>query len=198
MKKTANVDEYIDAHPEWSELLVKLRAILLATELEETIKWGAPVYTLKGKNLVGIGAFKSYAGLWFFDGALLEDKHHKLINAQEGKTKGMRQWRMQDIVELDEKVLSSYIREAIVLSQSGQSIQRAKPKPLELPEEFAQAFAKDQSLSQQFYQLTPYKQKEFAEYVSSAKREATRQSRLEKCIPLILKGTGLNDKYRNC
>lgn len=69
----------------WKESLMRFREILVATELTETIKWGVPVYTLNGKHVAGIGAFKSYVGIWFFQGAFLKDPHKKLVNAQKGK-----------------------------------------------------------------------------------------------------------------
>ena len=84
MKKYKNFNEYILNQNQWKPTLILLRKILLSTGLEETIKWGFPVYTYQGKNLVGIGSFKSYAGLWFFQGALLTDKMKKLINARAG------------------------------------------------------------------------------------------------------------------
>ena len=101
MQRHSTVDSYIDGHIEWRDGLTALRNILLETELEETVKWGAPCYVYQKKLVVGIGAFKSYLGLWFHQGALLKDKHKKLINAQEGKTKALRQWRFYDISEID-------------------------------------------------------------------------------------------------
>ena len=102
MKKTKTVEDYIAGNGEWTEALEKLRSILLDTEMEETVKWGAPVYTIDGKNVVGIGAFKSYVGLWFFQGVFLKDKEKVLVNAQEGKTKALRQWRFSGSGEMDE------------------------------------------------------------------------------------------------
>jgi uncharacterized protein YdeI (YjbR/CyaY-like superfamily) len=199
VKKVANVDDYVEKHSEWKSILLPLRKILKNTQMEETIKWGAPVYTLSGKNVVGIGAFKSYAGLWFFNGTLLNDKNNKLVNAQEGKTKSMRQWRFTKLDELDEMLVEKYVAESIELEKAGKKILNAKPtKKIEIPFELESALLNDEQLSIQFNLLTPYKQKEFAEHIDSAKRKATRLSRLEKCIPLILKGIGLHDKYRNC
>lgn len=199
MKKITNVDEYIKKYPEWERLLFALRKILLNSQLEETIKWGAPVYTISGKNVVGMSAFKSYAGLWFFNGALLADTQGKLINAQEGKTKAMRQWRFAHFAELDETLVKNYVEEAIELQKAGKVVPAVKTdKNVVIPEELQAALNQNHKLSVQFNSFTPYKQKEFAVYIGSAKREATRTSRLEKCIGLIKTGVGLNDKYRNC
>ena len=105
---TEHVDQYIEQRPNWSSLLKSIRKVLLSSGLEETVKWGAPVYTLEGKNLLGIGAFKSYAGVWFYQGALLSDPLKVLINAQESKTKALRQWRFSDAKELSQKHLQAY------------------------------------------------------------------------------------------
>lgn len=199
MKKVASFAEYCQKHEEWSALLLKLQSLIAKTELQETIKWGAPTYTLDDKNVVGVGAFKSYAGLWFFNGALLKDKQGVLINAQDGKTKAMRQWRFNDISEVDDKLILAYLKEAIANQSQGKVVPKAKPsKEVTIPEELQELFDKKKPLYKKFLELTPYKQKEYAEHISSAKRQATRESRLQKCIPLIEKGVGLNDKYRNC
>ncbi|MCF8413307.1 MAG: DUF1801 domain-containing protein [Melioribacteraceae bacterium] len=113
-------------HQQWDTILVRLRKIILETGLEETVKWGLPTYTYDNKNICGIGAFKSYAGIWFFNGALLKDKHQKLINAQEGKTVAMRQWRFSSIQELDEKLITEYIIEAIENQKAGRKINPVK------------------------------------------------------------------------
>ena len=113
-KKT--VDEYLDNAKHWQDELRKVRKILLSTGLTETIKWGGPVYTnADGKNVVGIGGFKSYFGLWFFEGAALEDKEEVLINAQPGKTKMLRQWRMTSVKEIRPAVIKKYVKEAAAL-----------------------------------------------------------------------------------
>ena len=93
MKRYKSVDAYIESAEYWQEELRELRKILRSTELEETTKWGGPCYTFDRKNVVGLGAFRSYVGLWFFQGVLLKDERQVLINAQSGRTKAQRQWR---------------------------------------------------------------------------------------------------------
>ena len=173
-----------------------LREILLANDLVEEVKWGAPVYTVNGKNIVGIGAFKSYVGLWFFQGALLKDKERVLINAQEGKTKALRQWRFTSANELNQNLINKYVKEAIANQKQGFLMKPAKPKPALIPEELMTMLKSDKALKIAFENITPYKQKEYAEYISKAKRIATKETRLTKIKPLILAGIGLNDKYR--
>lgn len=196
MKNAKTVDEFLARQESWVPLLEKLRRILLSTELEETIKWGTPVYTLKRKNIVGIGAFKSYAGLWFFQGALLSDPKKILVNAQEGKTKALRQLRFYSIDEIDENVIRAYVDEAIENQKAGREIKPPKKKPITIPAELEQAMAEDEALKKSFGAFSHSHKREFAEYIDEAKRAETRQRRLEKVIPMIKSKGGLNDKYR--
>lgn len=193
MSKT--VEEYLSKHPEYHKELTLLRKILNNTELEETVKWGIPSYTIKGKNVVGIGAFKSYVGLWFYNGSFLKDAQKVLINAQEGKTKGMRQLRFESFADIDEKLITQYVLEAIENQKQGKEIKPEK-KPAVIPDELKEALSKDSHLSEAFDELTPGKQKEYGEYIAEAKRAETKMKRLEKIIPMILEGVGLNDKYK--
>lgn len=195
---TDKVTAYIEKQTHWKEALSKLRSILKNTSLEETIKWGAPVYVTNGKNVLAIAGFKNYCCIWFYQGVFLKDSQKKLFNAQEGKTKALRQWRFESIDEIDEKLVLNYAEEAIANAKAGKEIKPAKNKEIELPLELKEALNKNTALKQCFDALTPYKQKEYKEHIGSAKQEKTRLNRLEKCIPMILKGIGLNDKYKNC
>lgn len=177
-------------------MLTTLRGLILSTEMAETVKWGFPVYTINGKNVVGLGAFKSYAGLWFFNGAFMADPAGKMVNAQEGKTKGMRQWRFASAGEIDPALVRSYLNEAIENQKAGKAIKPAKNKPLLIPVELENALTENTELNERFLAMSLSGRREYAEYISEAKREATREKRLEKIIPMILRGEGMNDKYR--
>lgn len=180
---------------QWEEELDYLKTILLKTELVETTKWGGPTYTCNGKNVLGIGGFKSYVGIWFFNGIYLKDAHKVLVNAQEGVTKALRQWRFQSKAEMDEKLILQYVHEAIENEKAGIHFKPEKKEALQ-SEFLQQQLAQDTNLQNAFSQFTPYKQKEFIEYIATAKQEKTKLSRFEKIKPLILGGIGLNDKYR--
>lgn len=196
MSKPSSAEDFIAKHPKWQDLLVVLRNLLNSTELEETIKWGVPVYTLNGKNVVGIAAFKNHAALWFHQGALLSDPDGKLINAQQGKTRAQRQWRFEEGDDLDEASVLSYVLEAIENQRQGKTVKQEKLKSLSVPTELEQVFKSDAALKAAFDALAPYKQREYAEHVSDAKREDTRIRRLDKIAPMIRAGKGLNDRYR--
>lgn len=196
MKGAKTAEEYILGHPEWQGELIELRRIMLSCKLDETIKWGVPVYTFRGKNLAGLAAFKNYTGIWFYQGSLLKDRAAKLINAQEGLTKALRQWRFVSVEEIDPKLIKEYVEEAIENEKSGGRIENA-PKPgIEIPSELKEAMIADEILKTCFENLSPFRQREYLEYLWKAKKQETRQKRLEKIIPGILEGIGLNDKYR--
>ncbi len=199
MEKSANVDQYILKHPTHKELLILLRSVLTETALEETIKWGAPTYTLNNKNVVGLGAFKNHVALWFFQGCFLSNEHGLLKNAQEGKTKAMRQIRLNSNDHFDIEVLKTYIDEAIENQKKGLELKpQRKSNTILIPKEFQPFLDDNKALNTCFYELTPGKQREYIEHINSAKRESTKMSRIDKIIPLILDKKGLYDKYKNC
>ena len=195
MFRAKTVDEYLDKHSEWSQILQPLCALLRATDMQETVKWGAPVFTHSGRNVVGMGAFKSYAGLWFFDGALLDDPERVLVNAQEGKTLGMRQWRFQQPETINKKLVQAYVGQAINNAMAGKFVKPKVKKALEIPQVLAEVLAADEALSAAFAAFTPGKQREFAEYIAEAKRVVTIEKRIAKITPMIALGEGLNDRY---
>lgn len=198
MKKIGTADDYFhEAKNNWKYILLRLREIIKSTGLEETFKWQGPVYTHNGKNVVGLYAFKSFTSIWFFQGVFLKDEQNKLVNAQEGVTKALRQWRISDESEIDEKLIKSYIEEAIANQEKGLTIKPERKKKLIMPEQLNQALDNDTRAKKAFNNLTPAKQREYAEYIAEAKREETKQSRIEKIIPMILDKRGLNDRYKN-
>lgn len=196
MELHKSVQDYLEHHQNWKKELVLLRDLLKETELEECVKWGAPCYTINGKNVVGMAAFKEYCGLWFHQGVFLKDDDKVLINAQEGTTKALRQWRFKNFEDIDVAKVRAYVAEAIANQKAGKEIKAVKSKKVEMPIELSDQLQSDSSLESSFNQLTPGKQREYSEHIGSAKQEKTRLSRLEKCIPMILSGVGLNDKYK--
>lgn len=193
------VDEYIASQKEWKKELIALRKILSELPLQEEIKWGIPAYIYKNKNILGMSAFKNYCGLWFHHGVFLKDEHQLLINAQKDKTKGLRQMRFHSIEEMDLDIIKQYVIEAIENAEAGREIKpKRNTKPIIIPEELQKELSSNNELKNCFNDFTLSKQREFCEYISSAKRDTTKHSRLEKVIPLILNKKGLYDKYKNC
>lgn len=180
----------------WKKEIHILRSIIEKTGLEETTKWGTKVYTHQGKNVVCALGFKNHFCIWFYNGVYLSDPYQKLSNAQDGKTKALRHWKFQSAAEIEEEKILEYIREAIHNEEIGKVWKPEKSGELVIPDFFQQKLSENPELEESFHALTPFKQKEFVEYLETAKREATQISRMEKIIPMILEGIGLNDKYR--
>jgi uncharacterized protein YdeI (YjbR/CyaY-like superfamily) len=186
----------MDKVNQWSEELDRIASILDKFDLFKTVKWGANVYTYNGKNVVSYGGFKNFFTIWFHNGVFLTDKHKVLINAQEGKTKSLRQWRFTTMKEISEKKISDYVKEAIEIEKKGLKITPTRTKTEAIPELFASALKSNKQLKAAFEKLTPGRQKEYLQYLNEAKQEATKLKRLEKIKPMILEGTGLNDRFK--
>jgi uncharacterized protein YdeI (YjbR/CyaY-like superfamily) len=198
MKKVDSVEEYIEVNSHYSEALTLLRELLLSTELEESLKWSAPVYTIAGKNVIGLGAFKHHIALWFFNGVFLKDEKNLLEQAQE-KTKGLRSLKYTSLEEIDKNVVLAYVKEAIANQKAGKELKpERKGKSVSIPKELQAAFKSNSELTKAFKALTPGKQREYAEHIATAKQDKTKQSRIKKITPMILQGVGLHDKYKNC
>lgn len=199
MEKANLVEDYINKHSNFGEELRILRNLICKTELAETIKWGAPVYTLNGKNVLGLGAFKHHFGIWFFNGVFLKDEQQILVNAQENKTKALRQMRFTQKTDIDKAIVMSYVKEAIENQRKGLELKpERKKKAIVIPKELNSVLNSSKDLSVAFKSLSPGKQREYCEYIEQAKRETTKLSRIEKITPMIISGVGLNDKYKNC
>lgn len=192
------ISTYIEKQSRWSSQLKELRTLFNKTELVEEVKWGSPTYTLNGKIVAGFAGFKNHYAIWFHQGVFLKDPHNRLLNAQEGKTKALRQWRFEEGDNIPESEVLSYLQESIENCLAGKELKPLQKKEVVLPPILKEAFDKDPVLKQAFTSLTPGKQREYAEHIGSAKREATQEKRLSVAIPLILNGKGLYDKYKNC
>ncbi|MEX2477923.1 MAG: DUF1801 domain-containing protein [Gracilimonas sp.] len=196
MVKSKSSENYFADLKKWKKELTHLRSMVSNTEMEETLKWGIPVYTISGKNVVGLAGFKHHFGIWFYKGALINDPDGHLHNAQEGKTKAMRQLRFTSFDEIDVKVLMDFVKQAIQNQKEGKEVKIDLNREAEIPAFLKKAFAVDKELRSDFHQLTPGRQREYAEYIATAKKDATKEHRLEKIIPMIKSGVGLNDKYQ--
>lgn len=198
MKYPKTIEDYINKGGDWKESLLFLRELISGSGLVETVKWGAPVYTLNDKNVVGLAAFKKYTAIWFFQGALLKDRQKKLVNAQEGVTKALRQWRFENIEDIRDsaELIDQYVKEALENQKNEIEIKAVKNKPLIIPDGLKGKLEADNKLKAAFDKFTVAKQREFAEYISEAKRIDTKQKRIDNIIPMILEGMDLNSKYR--
>ena len=193
-KKNPKVDGVFRQTKKWQAEFEKLREIVLDCQLTEDLKWGQACYTSEGKNIVIIHGFKEYCALLFFKGALLKDPRHILIQQTENVQAG-RQIRFTSVREIVglEATLKAYISEAIEAEKSGLKIKMKKTSDFRVAEEFQKKLKEVPALKTAFAALTPGRQKGYLLYFSQAKQAQTRESRIEKCTPRILKGKGLLD-----
>ena len=188
------VDEFLSKAPKWQDEMEKLRITVLGCGLTEELKWGKPCYAFHGSNVVIIQGFKDYCALLFFKGILLSDPDGVLIKTGDNTHVGrqIRFTSVQKILEL-EPILKSYIFEAIEVEKAGMKVPEREKTELVFPEEFQLKLEEIPALKAAFEALTPGRQRMYHIYFSEAKQSRTRESRIEKCIPLILAGKGLND-----
>ncbi len=188
------VDFFFSKAKSWQKEYLKMREIALGCGLTEELKWGCPCYTFNGNNVVLIHGFKEYCAFLFFKGALLHDAEGMLIQQTEN-VQSSRQIRFSDLSEINKsaKVLKAYIYEAIEVEKAGLKVALKKTKEYAVPEEFQKQLDKKASLKKAFEALTPGRQRAYLLHFSAPKQSKTREARVEKCIPQILAGKGLND-----
>lgn len=193
-KKNLKVDAFMRRAGKWKPEMTKLRTILLGTELTEELKWGKPAYVLDGANVIIIAPFKETCALLVAKGALLKDPAGILIKPGENSqsTRQIRFTSASQIAKL-EPVLKRYIRDAIEVEKAGLDIEYKKTTPRDYPDELRAKFAAMPALKKAFESLTPGRQRAYVIHFSGAKQSKTREARIAKWTPHILKGKGLMD-----
>jgi uncharacterized protein YdeI (YjbR/CyaY-like superfamily) len=189
------VDWFFNKATNWQKEYEKLRAIVLDCNLTEELKWGQPCYTYEKHNIVLIHGFKDYCALLFFKGAVMKDKKNILVQQTEN-VQAARQIRftsIQDITKL-ERTLKAYVYEAVELEEAGVKVEFKKTKEFTVPEEFQKRLDKSRTLKKAFESLTPGRQRGYLLHFASAKQAKTREARVEKYIPKIMDGLGLEDE----
>ena len=188
------VDWFFNKDTKWQKEYEKLRTIILDCGLIEELKWGCPCYTFESTNIVLIHGFKEYCALLFFKGALLNDPNGILIQ-QTKNVQSARQIRFTNVREIVkmEKILKSYVYEAIEVERAGLKVKLKKTSEYKIPEEFQKKLNKTSALKKAFEALTPGRQRAYIFHFSQPKLSRTREARVEKYIKQILSGRGLND-----
>jgi uncharacterized protein YdeI (YjbR/CyaY-like superfamily) len=193
-KMNPKVDFYFNKAEKWGEEIKKLRTMVLDCQLTEELKWGVPCYTFQDSNVALIHMFKEYCAVLFVKGALLKDPKGILIqqtaNVQAGRQ--IRFTNIREIIEL-EPILKAYLNEAIDVEKAGLKVEYKKPAEFNMPEELINKLEEVAGLQDAFEALTPGRQRAYILYFSAPKQSKTRESRIEKYMPQILNGKGLND-----
>lgn len=188
------VDAFMKRQDAWRDEFEALREILLDTGLTEELKWGQPNYALDGKNVVLMHGFNEYCALLFHKGALLKDPKGVLIQ-QTKNVQSARQIRFTSVKDVTKlaKTVKAYVREAIEVERAGLKVEFKKTEEFALPEEFEAKLAKSAKLKKAFAALTPGRQRAYIFHFSQPKLSKTRTARVEKNVPRILEGLGLDD-----
>jgi uncharacterized protein YdeI (YjbR/CyaY-like superfamily) len=193
-KTNPKVDRFLRKVKQWQEEYETLRNIVLDCELTEDFKWMHPCYTLENKNIVLIHGFKEYIALLFHKGVLLKDTHGILIQQTEN-VQAARQIRFANVQEILEKesIIKEYIYEAIEVEKAGLEVEFKKNTDFIIPDEFQNKLDEMPALKTAFEALTPGRKRAYLHHFSEPKQSKTRVSRVEKWMPQILDGKGLND-----
>lgn len=188
------IEAYLSREDKWRELKYKLREIILSCGLIEEYKWYKPCYNAGGENILLIHGFKDFYAILFLKGALLKDPKGILVSQTEN-TQSTRQIRFASLQEIEQQVdtIKEYIKEAIAIDKAGLKVAMKTTSQFNMPEEFKEKLAESPELSVAFEALTPGRQRGYLLYFSAAKQSKTRQERVEKYIPQILNGKGLDD-----
>jgi uncharacterized protein YdeI (YjbR/CyaY-like superfamily) len=188
------VDFYFSKAKKWQKEIEQLRTIVLDCGLIEELKWGVPCYLFEKSNIVLIHVFKEYCALLFFKGALLHDTNGILVQ-QTKNVQAARQVRFTNTAEITKlrSILKAYIYEAIEVEKAGLKVDLKKTTEFAIPGEFQNKLNKKTALKTAFHALTPGRQRAYLLYFSAPTQSKTRDSRIEKYIPHILEGKGLND-----
>lgn len=188
------VDFFFSKAKKWNEEFEQLRMIILDCGLTEELKWGCPCYTSDKKNIVLVHGFKEYCALLFFKGALLKDPKGILIQQTENvqSARQVRFTSLRQIIKL-EPALRAYIKNAVEIEKAGLKVTLKKTSEFQVPAEFQKKLDKSSALKIAFETLTPGRQRAYIFYFSQPKQSKTREARVEKSVPQILRGKGLND-----
>lgn len=178
----------------WGAEFAALRELCLATGLNESLKWGQACYDLDGANVVLIHGFKNHCALLFMKGALLKDPQGILVQ-QTRNVQAARQIRFASLADIKrhQAAIRRCLREAIVLEKSGAKVVMKTAAQYEVPAELQRRLADEPRLAEAFGALTPGRQKGYLLHFAEAKQSATREARVARHAPRILKGLGLDD-----
>ncbi|MDX2022558.1 MAG: YdeI/OmpD-associated family protein [Deltaproteobacteria bacterium] len=193
MDTNITVDAFMTRAKAWKGEMLKLRGILLDCGLDEALKWGKPCYAFEGANVAIIQPFKEQCALMFFKGVLLKDTHKRLRSQGENSQSAMR-LEFTSEADITAALVKSYVKQAIAVEKAGLKVEFKAKQEIDLPEELTQVFKKNRSFAKAFEALTPGRQRAYVLHFNGAKQSQTRTARIEKCMPRILAGLGMNDR----
>ena len=178
----------------WADGLAALRRICLDAGLTETVKWGHPCYTLAGRNVAILGALQTSFRLGFFNAALLTNPDG-LLERQGPNTQNPDSIRFTDASQVTDRApaIRALLTQAMAHAKAGTRPPKT-PAEIDLPDDLIEALDADPDLAEAFHALTPGRQRSYVIALSSAKTQATRDTRIAKYRPLILTGKGAQER----
>lgn len=191
--RRSKVDTFVNRAKNWQGEIQALRSIVLDCGLDEELKWGKPCFMFRGMNVAIIQPFKEHCSLMFFKGALLKDTH-SLLRSQGRNTQSAMRLEFTSRSQIKKSVVKSYVKQAIAVEKAGLNVEFNAKRELKLPRELTEILNKDGELAKAFYALTPGRRRGYVLHFTGAKQSKTRTARIEKCIPKILSGKGMNDR----
>ncbi|MGH7662013.1 MAG: YdeI/OmpD-associated family protein [Vulcanimicrobiaceae bacterium] len=193
MNTKISADAYFAKAKTWQKELKKLRAIIRSTGLKEEVKWGKPTYTFDEHNVVILVPLKDHLAVMFCKGALLKDSRGLLQNIGQSQANRWMKFDSVKAIGKLEPVVKSYIRAAVKNEQTGKQVKYKETAEYPVPDELKAKLSRVPSFKKAFDALTPGRQRGYLVYFAGAKQAKTREARIEKCTPMILKGKGLYD-----
>ncbi len=189
------IDAFVSRTKEWQDEIRTLRLMLLDCGLEEVLKWGKPCFMFEGSNVAIIQPFKKHCSLMFFKGALIQDTYG-LLRSQGRNTQSAMRLEFTHKDQIDKGVVQGYVDQAIAVEKAGLKVDFEAKRELEFPEELTRILNNDSQLENAFHALTPGRRRGYILHFAGAKQSKTRTARIEKCIPRILAGKGLHDRWQ--
>jgi uncharacterized protein YdeI (YjbR/CyaY-like superfamily) len=191
--QSSKVDAFVSRAKNWQGEIQRLRSILLDCGLDEELKWGKPCFMLEGSNVAIIQPFKENCSLMFFKGAMIQDTYGLLRSQGENTQSAMRlEFTSED--QIRKAVVKTYVKQAIAVEKAGLKVDFKAKRELEFPQELTQILNKNSKFAKAFQALTPGRRRGYLLHFTGAKQSRTRTARIEKCIPKILEGKGMNDR----
>lgn len=191
--ESSKVDAFVGQAKKWQGEIEALRTILLDCGLDEELKWGKPCFMFEGRNVAIIQPFKEHCSLMFFKGALIQDTHN-LLRSQGENTQSAMRLEFTDKGQIKKATVKSYVKQAIAVEKAGLNVDFKAKRELKLPKELTRILNRDSKLAKAFHALTPGRRRGYVLHFTGAKQSRTRTARIERCIPRILAGKGMNDR----
>ena len=205
MRRTdPRVDAYIERAPEYARpILNKLRRLFhrACPSIEENIKWGTPSFE-HGGLVVGMAAFRKHVSFGFWKARAMSDPEGLFGGNAKASPFAIKVASVKGLPA--DKVIVAYVKEAVELNEKGAKAKpagakkkKARPAP-KLPDDFAATLRRNEKAWATYQELSPSNKREYVEWVSDAKREATREKRIATAVEWMAEGKERNWKYKRC